>query len=250
MSNKDEFIKEIGGALERIKSQYNETNKTLLRSAGAGLSLSAVIHEIEKRIKELSIIADGDDIDPVRLRAVVQNIVKLVDNYTVLVSKDRKKNLDLRQIVDEALFSAEFRFKAHDVQIERKYDNQSSLKVRAAVNEVIGVLINLFDNAIYWLHHYNVQRRKIFVGSRDYDNEVSIIIADNGLGFSIDFEDAIQPYISKKVGGMGLGLYISSELMKIHDGKLILRDYLEVSDTVPDEYKNGAILELIFKKEK
>lgn len=249
MGNKEEFIKEIDSALERIKSQYNESNKTLLRSAGAGLSLSAVIHEIEKRIKELSIIADGDDIDPRRLRAVVQNIVKLVDNYTVLVSKDRKKNLDLRQIVDEALFSTEFRFKAHDVTVEKKYDNQSKLKVRAAVNEVIGVLINIFDNSIYWLHHYGVKDRKIFVGSRDYDNEVSLIIADNGLGFSLDFEDAIQPYISKKVGGMGLGLYISSELMKIHDGKLVLRNYNEVSDTVPSNYKNGAILELIFKKE-
>lgn len=250
MSNKDEFIKEIDGALERIKSQYNETNKTLLRSAGAGLSLSAVIHEIEKRIKELSIIADGDDIDPKRLRAVVQNIVKLVDNYTVLVSKDKKKNLDLRQIVDEALFSTEFRFKAHNVTVQKSYDNESKLKVRAAVNEVIGVLINIFDNSIYWLHHYGVQDRKIFVGSRDYDDEVSLIIADNGLGFSLDFEDAIQPYISKKVGGMGLGLYISSELMKIHDGKLVLRNYDEVSDTVPDAYKDGAILELIFKKEK
>ncbi len=250
IEGKDNFLKEIDSSLERIKSQYNESNKLLLRSAGAGLSLSAVIHEIEKRIKELKLIADSDDIDPSRLRAVVQNIVKLVDNYTVLVSKDKKKNLSIKQIIDEAIFTAEYRFKAHGITIEGQYSTGPNGKVRASVNAIISVLINIFDNSIHWLHHYNVTSKKIFIGTKEYDDEVSVLVADNGLGFSIDFEDAIEPYISKKVGGMGLGLYIASELMSMHSAKLVLRSYDEVSDRLPADYSNGAILELIFKKEK
>lgn len=250
IKGKESFLKEIDSSLERIKTQYNESNKLLLRSAGAGLSLSAVIHEIEKRIKELKLIADSDDIDPLRLRTVIQNIVKLVDNYTVLVSKDKKKNLSIKQIIDEAVFTAEYRFKAHGITIDKQYSSDSNSKVRASVNAIISVLINIFDNSIHWLHHYHVDDRKIYIGSKEYDNDVSVIVADNGLGFSIDFEDAVQPYISKKVGGMGLGLYIASELMSIHNAKLVLRSYEEVSDRLPKEYENGAILELIFKKEK
>ncbi len=250
IEDKDNFLKEIDSSLERIKTQYNESNKILLRSAGAGLSLSAVIHEIEKRIKELKLIADSDDIDPVRLRTVVQNIVKLVDNYTVLVSKDKKKNLTIKQIIDEAVFTAEYRFKAHDIVVEGQYETGSSNKVRASVNAIISVLINIFDNSIHWLHHYHIANKRIFIGTKEYEDATSILVADNGLGFSINFEDAIEPYISKKVGGMGLGLYIASELMGMHNAKLVLRNYDEVSDRLPVDYSNGAILELIFKKEK
>ncbi len=56
---------------------------------------------------------------------------------------------------------------------------------------------------------------------------MGIIVADNGQGFEMDFEEAVQPFITSKVGGMGLGLFIVSEMMKNHGGKFVSRSYQE-----------------------
>jgi len=44
---------EIIRYLDRIEKEYEDINEILLKSAGAGLNLSVVIHEMEKIIGEL-----------------------------------------------------------------------------------------------------------------------------------------------------------------------------------------------------
>jgi len=51
---------EITGYLKRIEDDYKYINETLLKSAGAGLSLSVVIHEIEKIIAELKKVVEKE----------------------------------------------------------------------------------------------------------------------------------------------------------------------------------------------
>jgi signal transduction histidine kinase len=245
--SKKDFTREIFSSLDRIKNQYVETNRILLKGAGAGLSLSVVIHEIDKRIKELSKLVEGKSLDTVRVRVVVQGVVKLVDNYSALVASDSQKNTSIKNIIEDAIFSSEFRFDAHKVTLVRAYTDVEDVRLACSKNTMIGVLINLFDNSIYWLHKYEVKDKKIYLDIRRYDdNEVGIIIADNGKGLGMDFEDAIQPFITNKPGGIGLGLHIVSEMMKTQKGRFISRGPNEVKG-LPKEFKDGAIFELILK---
>ena len=51
---KEETVKrEINKLLDRIEGDYVQMKEVLLKSAGTGLTLSVVIHEIEKIIDEL-----------------------------------------------------------------------------------------------------------------------------------------------------------------------------------------------------
>lgn len=246
---KQDFKKEVFSGLDRIKEQYVETNRVLLKSAGAGLSLSVVIHEIDKRIKELVGVVDGKNLDAARVRSIVRGIAKLVDNYSVLVANDKKKNVSLKKIIDDAIFSSEFRFKAHHIEITKDFDGVDDLKVDCSVNIVIGALLNIFDNAIYWLHTYGVEHKEVWVGIRQRSSgEVGIIIADNGNGFKIAPSDAVRPFVTTRPGGIGLGLHIVSEMMKAHRGRLEFLTFKEVEDILPVKFSTGAILELVFKE--
>ncbi len=248
MEDKEIFKSEIFSNLDRLRDRYVETNKILLKSAGAGLSLSVVIHEIEKRIKDVISILDAEVFDRNRLKIIIKSIAKLVDNYAILVSSEKTKNVSIVNIITDSLFNSEFRFKAHKIDIIKKFETSKDFKVDCSVNTIIGVLLNIFDNSIYWLNAYAIKNKKILIDTKIYtEDKASIIIADNGKGFTISPEDAIQPFITTRPGGIGLGLHIVSEMMKGHNGKLLIRDFKETSG-IPEEYKNGSIIELVFKK--
>ena len=68
----------------------------------------------------------------------------------------------------------------------------------------------------------------------------------HGPGFTIPPEEAVKPFITDKPGGMGLGLHLAYEVMNGQKGELI---FPEANDFhIPDEFKNGAILLLAFKR--
>ena len=93
----EKYEKEILQGLQSLKTQYLETHEVLVKSAGAGLNLSVVIHEIEKRIKELETVIsrlDESNIsikDIIRTKQLVLSISKLITNYGSLLSGTKKQ---------------------------------------------------------------------------------------------------------------------------------------------------------------
>ncbi|MDP9211491.1 MAG: ATP-binding protein [Thermoproteota archaeon] len=238
---------EIMDGLESIKDQYIKTHDILIKSAGAGLSLGVVIHEIEKRIKELRRAIDQTDFDLKRVKNLVISISKLIGNYSVLLSNTKKEKVLLTKVIEDAIFNCSFRFEAHKISLIESYKKSKAVKIKCAPNIIIGALLNIFDNSLYWLHTYDIKDRKILIDIREYKNEIGVIVVDNGKGFLISAEDALKPFITMKTGGTGLGLHIADEMMKVHKGRLVIRDFKEVKK-LPKEFYEGAIVELIFKK--
>jgi len=58
-----------------------------------------------------------------------------------------------------------------------------------------------------------------------------------------DPEDLIEPFFSRRNGGMGLGLYIVNEVMRVNKGKLLFPSPGDVD--LPPQY-DGAIVALQF----
>ena len=104
------------------------------------------------------------------------------------------------------------------------------------------VLINLFDNAAYWLESVDSDAREILV-TLDSDRG-DLIFSDSGPG--VDPEDL--PYIfdafysGKGQEGRGLGLYIARRLLDRHDYRI------EVAET-HDRALPGANFIVSFVKE-
>ncbi len=116
-----------------------------------------------------------------------------------------------------------------------------------AQNLVTSSIINIIDNSIWWQNYANTTPKRIFIDIIDESPHfVSILIADNGPGFSIGSEDAVRPFVSDKPGGMGLGLHLAHEVMNGQKGRLIFPEAHDFE--MPDEFQKGAKILLQFRK--
>jgi signal transduction histidine kinase len=88
------------------------------------------------------------------------------------------------------------------------------------------------------------QGRKIYVGTTfEINNHPGFVVADNGAGFQDPADYLTMPFFTRKPDGMGLGLHIADEIMKLHGGRLVFPETGELR--IPKGH-NGAIAVLQF----
>jgi len=239
---RNELLRDI----DDIEKDYQTITQVYIRSAGAGLSLGVVIHEVEKIIAEMSRVVDEKPTSP-RVRYLTKHLVKLLDGYTAVLRQGSREPQDLREIIDQALFNIEFRLNAHKIEVIKQYRyRQLGSSVKCARSLVIGVLMNLIDNSIWWQNYGEIKHKKIYLDvSKNYPAHTTILMADNGPGFTIPPEEAIKPFITDKPDGMGIGLHLASEVMASHRGELIFPGKGDFS--IPRDFHGGAVLGLAFK---
>lgn len=239
--------KEITKYLVKIEDDYKRINENLLKAAGAGLSMSVVIHEVEKIILEVEKVLKKEKAS-VRVMGLVKHLSSLIDGYSEIIRKSSQTNEDIKEVINQALFNTEFRLSSHKIEVIHAYENyKGKSKTKIARSLLIGSLMNIFDNSIYWLEKAERPKKKLYVGiSDEEDSYLNIIVADNGTGFLLPTEDITEPYVSAKPGGMGLGLHIASEIMLAHGGKLTFPEWGDFE--LSSDFKTGAIIAFSFKK--
>ncbi len=249
-SVKNQLIKTI----DTIQKEYNQINEILLASAGAGLSLSIVLHEIEKITYELNLVVKKEDV-PLRVLKLAKHLADLVKGYGDIIRQSKQGKEDLKKLIRGALFNVEYRMENHKIEIindAAKYEGNAV--VNCSKRLILGSLMNILDNSIYWLKHKEEQiskvekfKKRIYINIiADETGYLKLLIADNGKGFTIPTEQMIKPFISEKPDGMGLGLHITNEIMKAHKGDLEFPQYGDYD--MPTEFKSGAKIILKFKK--
>jgi anti-sigma regulatory factor (Ser/Thr protein kinase) len=242
----EKFKKEIYGCLFNIERDYKHITEVYQKSSSAGLSMSVVLHEIDKVIAELDYAIKIEHASE-KVKSLVKRLGNLTDGYASVVKSKVIKPFSLKKMISQSLFMVDFRLSAHEVEIEKAYlQKEKDLIFKGNESLIASVIINLIDNSIWWLHYAKIANKKIYIDiTRDIFGYVSVIIADNGKGFTLSTEIVTRPFISDKPGGMGLGLHLASEIMKQHGGEVFFPDYNDIH--LPDEYSRGAIIALAFK---
>jgi signal transduction histidine kinase len=246
---KDKDLKdEVDRYLARIEEDYRNINETLLKGAGAGLGLSVAIHEIEKIAAELK-VAIKKEKTPKRIITLIKHLADIVESYGDLVRKAPKKTENVVKVIEQALFNVELRLEVHKIKVIKDYGNQMDHReIKCKKNLVIGSIMNIIDNSIWWLDYSEIKDKKILISiSSDLPGYFCIVIADNGPGFTLPTEEISKPFVSGKPDGMGLGLHIVKEVMHMQGGALLFPERDEF--ILPKECKNGAVAILAFKKE-
>lgn len=101
----------------------------------------------------------------------------------------------------------------------------TSKTVCADKDRIQQVLTNLLENAI----KYSPTAKKVLVTMKDREAEVIISVTDYGIGITPENQEKIfdRFYRVKETNntyqGQGLGLYIVSEIIKRHDGKIMIK---------------------------
>lgn len=248
--------KEITKHLIKIEEDYNYINDVLLTSAGAGLTLSFGVHEVQKVISELNAVIEKEAI-PDKITNLIKHLDKLIENYSDLLRQSDSKEENIIDLLKGAIFNIEYRLEAHQIELLQEYlKYKGDKKIRCSRRLLLSSVINIVDNSIYWLEKRKKQSaetkdifsKKIFINIfKEKSDFVSVLIADNGFGFNLPTNQIIKPFITSKQDGMGLGLHLVSEIMKTQGGQLCFPEFGDYE--IPDEFKRGAVVVLKLKME-
>lgn len=247
---KTQIVKYLG----KIESDYKRVTENLLKAAGAGLSMSVVVHEVEKIIYEVEKVLKAEK-GSERVLKLVEHLSSLIDGYAEIIRKSSQTTENIIEVIDQALFNTEYRLASHKIEVQKEYKKyKGPSKLKIAKNLLIGTLMNIIDNSIYWLEQKSIKEiakerefyKKLFINLVEENDTISLIIADNGTGFLIPTDDITEPFVTAKLGGMGLGLHIASEIMESQKGFI---DFPELGRyEIPDEFKTGATVVFTFNK--
>jgi signal transduction histidine kinase len=231
--------------VESIEDQYVRMRDQLLTAAGTGLTLSVVIHEVEKAIHSLSTAVERNS--PIaELKEIATHLNELIEGLTYLTRKSGRKVEPFSNLIRQAQFNTNYRTRAHEIQVVNGIEGgDPDPQVKCTRRLVIATLMNLIDNSIFWLNTKGKKDKRIYLGaSLEIAGGPVLIVADNGPGFQDPPELLIEPFMTRKPEGMGLGLHIANEIMKVHGGRLI---FPEREDLGLDASYCGAIVGLQFK---
>ena len=254
---KTEYANELIPLLRKVETDYTEMKDILIRAGMVGINLAVIIHEVQRGVQALYDAIRADTDVGILIRNA-RDLVRAFETISGFLRRRGSKQTDVRKLVgrmaDRSICGQ--RFKRHDITVTyRLPDKDSPLVVYGAFDLLLGTLTNLVDNALYWLRvrypdpaENDRSERRIFIGiSDDFETRPALIVADNGPGFQADPHDLTQPFVHKKPGGSGLGLYYASIAMQLCAGSLEFPDKEDVD--VPG-WADGAIVALLFKEKK
>lgn len=165
---------------------------------------------------------------------IMQNTLYLsstIDNFKSFFKTGNDVTLfNIKESFEKAYKLIEFRLLNDDIIYEI---NAEEIYLKGIENDLIQVIVNLFNNAIEALESLTTKKRYLLV-SVEKDNEYIIIkIKDNAQGIEEkNLTKIFQPYFTTKYNsqGTGMGLYMCHEIItKQFNGKIILKnvDYLK-----------------------
>ncbi len=148
------------------------------------------------------------------------------------------EDIDIQHIMSEQV--ANYRQKYPAVSIDFLRPEQPII-LKADRMGISSVIDNLIENAL----KYSFEQQEINVMLAEKDNKVFISIADSGIGISdADKKKIFDKFYrvgnedTRRTKGTGLGLYIVSEIVKLHKGKI------SVSDNAP----KGSVFKIVLPK--
>lgn len=232
--------------LRDFSEEFKQIKDIFLTASNTGLNMTFIIHEVDKIIGHLE--AEINNKDLIKIKKVFGYLKETIASYKEVIRLDKKSSsFELTTIIKQTTFNAKYRFDSHKIEIHEELN--PSLSIACKKGLVIGIINNIFDNAIYWLDHYKINQKQIFIKTYSDNLHHHIVIADNGKGFNISFEAALGPFISGRVddSSMGIGLHLAFQVMLAHDGTISQSSY--DLEKIPQAFENGAIIKLSFPRE-
>jgi len=150
----------------------------------------------------------------------VDTMSKTIEDFRSFYKKDREKEtVPLKKLLNRTfgIFMASLEQKG--IVVETECDE--AIKVDVYPNEIVQVFLNIFQNAFDQFNERHVPDPKITILVAQDPEWVQIRICDNAGGIpEAVLEKVFRPYYSTKEerNGTGLGLYMSSAIIKEHHG--------------------------------
>lgn len=206
MARKDEFMSIASHELKTPITSVKASLQIIERIAGKNGSMQEAAPFVGKAVKQVNKLTEiiNDLMDVTRIQGGKLELVKA--------------DFDLMEMIRESVEQCLVDDK-HEVNIE----GDETAMVHADRNRLEQVVSNLLTNA---LKYSNVDEPVTISVTKLRDGSVKVEVTDRGIGIPANKIDHIFDRFyrvdnsSKYFTGIGLGLYISSEIVRRHDGEI------------------------------
>ena len=148
-----------------------------------------------------------------------KNLIGFVQTYRQLsgVAKPVRKALELQELMDQVI-SLNSEFIASCGAVCRYRPNEPDLVIYADEGQISQIFINLIKNAL----QAGAKHIDIFAGMGK-DDDVIVRVANDGEAIPVSAQEQIFiPFYTTKKDGSGIGLSISRQIMRNHNGSIEL----------------------------
>jgi len=239
-----EGTKEAYKFLETLVDTAKEDKLTALKANEAkSLFLANMSHEIRTPLN--GIVGFTEILRSTNLDSEQQEFLSIIDkssenllsiiNNILDLSKIESNKIEIENIVFDAAEEFESAIETYAVAAAEKnidlnfyMDPMISNKLKGDPTKIKEIVINLLSNAIKFTS-YGGEINLVIQKVEDNDNHIKFSVQDNGIGMSKDQQSRIfdafsqaDVSVTRKYGGTGLGLTISSQFVELMGGELEL----------------------------
>jgi signal transduction histidine kinase/integral membrane sensor domain MASE1 len=209
----------------------------LSRVATVGELTATIVHEVGQPLGAVALnaqsavrLANASEIDIEELRATLDDVLRDSHRAGTVISQlrdllrrneSKREQLDLREVVHEALELARGELQKQRIQISVSMPDERAT-VFANRAQLQQVLLNLVLNARDAINLAAPPRRQLLVTmTKGADSTVRVWVADSGGGIAHEHLGKVfEPFFTSKSEGLGLGLAVSRSIMLDHGGDL------------------------------
>jgi two-component system, sporulation sensor kinase E len=151
----------------------------------------------------------------------LERIKNLVQQFVMMAKPDQKEILKTRvgihELIEDILTLMENELSSRNIKIH--YQISYKEKINIDNDKIKQVFLNLLQNSFDAIdYNGNIS---INIQQSQRDNGIEIIIKDDGIGMDKDtLEKLSTPFHSTKENGLGLGLSMSYNIIRLHKGRI------------------------------
>ena len=206
--------------LERLKSDFIAITSHELRTPlGLILGHATFLHELvdEQYTEQLDTIIKN----AARLKEIVENLAN-VDNVQNGAARVRSHQVSLSKIADDVVLTFQDEAKSKNITLVKDSGNSEhyigvdGVKINIALS-------NLVKNAI----HFTDAGGTITIKIEDESGYMTMSVSDTGIGIPardlpklFDRFFQVEEHLTRKHGGMGLGLSVAKSMVELHGGRI------------------------------
>ena len=240
--------------LNQLSVSYNKMLERLQNAFEVQRQFTAnAAHELRTPLSLMQVQLDlyhstqhpGSDADTLQMIKMVteQNdrlskMVKTLLDMSELQTVGRDEQIIMDDLVDEVLEDLEPLAQEKNIKLIRKCKDIMMVGSDILIYRLV---YNLVENAI----KYNHSGGQVTVIAYKEQKHIYLSVADTGSGIPKELRERVfEPFFrvdksrSRKLGGVGLGLALVHEIVRVHDGSI----------TVKSNPSGGTILEVIFNQ--
>lgn len=181
---------------------------------------TSLLHEINTKKKDKKALFLSDTVSD-QIEKLTNMIGSFVNVYAIQSGKMdiHKSNFDIYKTIGKVVETFQYSSESHAISFKGK----TGVKIFGDKDRIEQVLINLLTNAI----KYSPEGNKIIVSAKKIKQEIIVSVQDFGMGIAPNQQEKIFERFyrtngqkEQEIKGLGLGLYIASEIIRSHDGKM------------------------------